>query len=29
VEKDFLNEMAKKSEEVTGYNILDLMKRMA
>ena len=29
VENDFLNEMAKKSEEVTGYNILEMMKRVA
>ena len=29
VDNDFLNEMARKSEEVTGYNILELMKRVA
>lgn len=29
VKNDFLNEMAKKSEEVTGYNILEMMKRVA
>jgi citrate lyase beta subunit len=29
VSNEFLNEMAKKSEEVTGYNILEMMKRVA
>ncbi|MFQ5513558.1 MAG: HpcH/HpaI aldolase/citrate lyase family protein [Myxococcota bacterium] len=29
VDNAFLNEMARKSEEVTGYNILELMKRVA
>ena len=29
VESEFLSAMAKKSEEVTGYNILEMMKRMA
>ncbi len=29
VEYEFLDTMAKKSEEVTGYNILEMMKRVA
>ena len=29
VENDFLAEMAKKSKEVTGYDILEMMKRVA
>lgn len=29
VDNEFLNTMAKKSQEVTGYNILEMMKRVA
>jgi hypothetical protein len=29
VDNAFLQEMAKKSEEVSGYNILEMMRRVA